>query len=248
VQYEILGDSQFPEDVLGRTNPASLFSNLMEKSLDLSTLYSNRFDPAEQRRKDRLWQVLCRDFFQKYVAPSDTVLDLGAGYCEFINHIHCAVKIAVDMNIETSRYAKPNIKVLKCMSNAMPSVLDSSVDVVFTSNFFEHLPDKFTFGETLREIFRVLRPRGKLLVLQPNIRLLNGEYWDFLDHYIPLTDRTVVEALTLAGFRVIEVRPRFLPYTTKSRIPQHPWLVWLYLRFPLLHRVMGKQAWIVGVK
>lgn len=214
----------------------------------LSQLYSNRFDLADQRRKDRLWQVLCQDFFQKYVDSADVVLDLGAGYCEFINHIHCASKIAVDMNDDTARYAKPEVKVLRCLSNAMNLITNSSVDVVFASNFFEHLPNKDIFLETLQEISRVLRLGGKLLVLQPNIRFLNGEYWDFLDHHIPLTDRTMAEALTFAGFDVREVRSRFLPYTTKSRIPQHPVLVKLYLRLTFIQFMMGKQAWIVAVK
>jgi SAM-dependent methyltransferase len=122
------------------------------------------------------------------------------------------------------------------------------VDVVFASNFFEHLPSKEAFLQTLQEIRRVLRSGGRLLILQPNIRFLNGEYWDFLDHHIPLTDRTLVEALLCTGLRPVEVVPRFLPYTTKSRLPSHPALVRLYLRVPLAQRLLGKQAWVVAVK
>jgi len=94
----------------------------------------------------------------------------------------------------------------------------------------------------------VLRPKGKILILQPNIRFLNGEYWDFLDHHIPLTDRTLVEALLATGFQPSEVLPRFLPYTTKSSLPRHPALVRLYLRLPLAYHLFGKQAWVVAVK
>lgn len=133
-------------------------------------------------------------------------------------------------------------------SSDLSSLADSSVDVAFASNFFEHLPDKQEFLTTLQEIRRVLRPGGRILILQPNIRFLRGEYWDFLDHHIPLTDRTLVEALELVGMHVDEVRPRFLPYTTKSRLPQHPWLVKLYLRVPLAQWLLGRQAWVVATK
>ncbi len=81
------------------------------------------------------------------------------------------------------------------------------------------------------------------MILQPNIRFLNGEYWDFLDHHLALTDRTLVEALHAVDMKPIEVRPRFLPYTTKSSLPRHAILVWMYLRVPLAHYILGKQAW-----
>jgi SAM-dependent methyltransferase len=124
-----------------------------------------------------------------------------------------------------------------------------SVDVVFASNFFEHLPDKAAFLATLAEARRILRPgTGRLLVLQPNIRLTGGAYWDFVDHHLPLTERTLSEAAELVGLEPIEIRPRFLPYTTKSRLPQHPLLVRAYLRFPPLQWLLGKQTWFVAIR
>ena len=39
---------------------------------------------------------------------------------------------------------------------------------------------------------------------------------------------------------------RFLPYTTKSRLPQHPALVRAYLAFPPAWRLLGKQTLYVG--
>lgn len=81
------------------------------KSADLLTsladLYGNRFNEHERNQKERIWRVLCTDFFQRYVRPSDTVLDVGAGYCEFINNIKCASKIALDLNEDTQVYAAP---------------------------------------------------------------------------------------------------------------------------------------------
>src|SRR5262249_10270216 len=120
-----------------------------------------------------------------------------------------------------------------------------SVDVVFCSNFFEHLPDKRTFLATLAEIRRVLRPGGRLLVLQPNIRFVGAAYWDFVDHHLPLTDRTLVEACESLNFEVVEVIPRFLPYTTRSALPQSPWLVRLYLAIRPAWLILGRQTWAV---
>lgn len=214
----------------------------------LGDIYRQRFDDRAQRERESLWRVLCDHFLQRYVARDATVLDLAAGRCEFINHIHCGHKIAVDLNPDTETYANPDVRVVMAYSHDMVGVAADSVDVVFVSNFFEHLPDKQAFLDTLREIRRVLKPGGRLLVFQPNIRFLNGAYWDFIDHYLPLTDRTMVEALQLIDMRVEEVRPRFLPYTTRSRLPQWSWLVWLYLKLRPVHWIFGKQAFVVARK
>jgi ubiquinone/menaquinone biosynthesis C-methylase UbiE len=216
--------------------------------VELSRLYTTRFSAQERESKSRLWQVLCTDFFQRYVRPQDTVLDVGAGYCEFINHIQCSTKIALDLNEDILNYAGREVRVVLSASDNMRDITADSVDVAFVSNFFEHMPTKQIFLATLKEIQRVLKSGGRLLILQPNIRFLNGEYWDFLDHHIPLTDRTLVEAVQSVGLKPVEVRPKFLPYTTKSRFPQHPLLIKLYLRLPLAHQLLGKQAWVVAVK
>lgn len=214
--------------------------------MDLASLYRHRFEEAELPAKNRIWQVLCTDFFARHVGVDDVVVDIGAGYCEFINNIRCGRKIAVDLNPEVARRAGPDVEVINESCSAIASLPDRSVDVVFMSNFLEHLPDKAAVLATLRECHRLLRPDGRAIILQPNIRFLPGEYWDFFDHHTPLTDRSLVEGVQLAGLTPVRVIPRFLPYTTKSRLPQAPWLIRLYLRVPLAWRLLGKQALVVA--
>lgn len=220
----------------------------MSPEIDLAKLYRGRFDDQELAAKYRIWRVLCRHFFQRHVGDEDTVLDLGAGYCEFVNMIRCRQRIPVDRNPEIRRWAAEGVRVVVADSTAMEPIPDDSVDVVFASNFFEHLPTTDDLLATLREVRRVLRPGGRLLVLQPNIAAIGGRYWDFLDHHLPLTERTLAEAFGIVNPEVVESRARLLPYTTKSRLPQHPLLVWLYLKVRPAHRLLGGQAWVVGVK
>jgi hypothetical protein len=59
-------------------------------------------------------------------------------------------------------------------------------------------------------------------------------------------DRALAEALAATGFDVQKCIPRFLPYSTKSRLPSRPSLVRLYLKVPLAWRVLGAQAFIVA--
>ncbi len=217
---------------------------MTSESDDLRALYANRFGNAEVQRTD-LWKVLCSDFFQTWVPRSATVLDIAAGHCEFINNIEAARRLAVDLNPDVLLRAAPGVEAVVCRSDALTHLADASVDRVFISNFFEHVTREVIVS-TLLEARRVLRPDGRLLVLQPNVRYCARDYWMFFDHITPVDDRALAEAFAATGFDVELSIPRFLPYTTKSRLPSGPGLVRLYLRFPLAWRVLGAQAFLVG--
>lgn len=215
---------------------------------DLDVLYQHRFPNEELANKNRVWQVLCTQYFNRFVKPTDTVIDIGAGYCEFINNIQAAQKIAVDLNPDVCRFAADGVLIINESCTAVSSIPSASVDAVFMSNFLEHLPTKDLVLQTLRESARMLRPGGRVVILQPNIRFLYDKYWDYFDHHTPLSDRSLVEGVLMAGLDPKVVIPKFLPYTTKSRLPQAPWLVSLYLRVPLAWHILGKQALVVAYK
>ncbi|MGH8476727.1 MAG: hypothetical protein ACRER2_13325, partial [Methylococcales bacterium] len=65
---------------------------------------------------------------------------------------------------------------------------------------------------------------------------------------LPLSHLSLVEALQLAGFEIDKMIDKFLPYTTQSRLPQFPFLVSAYLKFPIAWRLLGKQFLVVARK
>ena len=211
-------------------------------------LYRERFDLKEVAKKNRLWKILCDDFFQRFIPEDSIVLDIGAGYCEFINNIRARRKYAVDLNEDVKSFANPDVEVFLCPAANLSFLQDNSVDITFMSNFLEHLKSKEEVLEVLLEVHRVCKPRGAVLILQPNIRYVYKQYWDFFDHCTPLSDKSVAEALKVAGFKIDKIYPKFLPYTTKSRLPTSDLVVKLYLKVPLVWRIMGKQAFVVGRK
>jgi len=213
---------------------------------DVRGLYRVRFSAEEQRAKARIWQELCAGFFDRYVPAGGTVLDLACGYGEFINAVSCGRRIAIDLNPDSRDHLRADVEFHHRSCADLGVVADASVDVVFESNLFEHLASKEELRRVVGEVHRVLKPGGRFVLLQPNIRYVGGAYWDFFDHVLPLTERSCAEVLQTSGFRLHTVIPRFLPYTTKSRLPQHPLLVRWYLRVPLLWRLLGKQFVIVA--
>jgi SAM-dependent methyltransferase len=208
----------------------------------LAALYAHRFDERERAAKDKLWDVLVRDFLQRYVPPDAVVVDVAGGYGEFTGHVRAKRKIVVDLNPDARAAAAVGVEVRAADARRLAEQHDliGGVDVVFVSNFFEHLGSAEDLVTVLRGCRALLRPGGTLLVIQPNFRYAFREYYDFLDHSLPITDRSLSEALLVAGFAVDELVPRFLPFTTKGR-PSSPALLRVYLRVPLLWRIFGAQ-------
>src|ERR1035437_762536 len=195
---------------------------------ELSKIYHRRFVRTAAYR-NKVWQILTRDFFSQWVPADATVLDLGCGYGEFINNIKAGRKFAMDLNPDASSHLAKDVEFLHQDCSAPWPMPDHSLDVVFTSNFFEHLPDKECLNRTLRQAMRVLKPGGRLIAIGPNIKFLHGEYWDFYDHYVYLTETSLGEAMEVEGYQIDIITPRFLPFTM-VKAPEYPmFFVRLYI-------------------
>jgi SAM-dependent methyltransferase len=215
---------------------------------DLAALYRLRFAEAELPRKNAIWKVLCENYFNKFVAPTDTVIDVACGYGEFINNIHAGEKIGIDLNPDTAGHLGSDVHFKARSATEFATEFESRADVVFTSNFLEHLPDKAALEQLLDQVLLSLKPGGRYLIMGPNLRYLPGQYWDFYDHHLGLTHLSLCEALALRGFEIEQCVDRFLPYTTQGALPTHPALVRAYLAFPPAWKFFGKQFFIVARK
>jgi SAM-dependent methyltransferase len=214
---------------------------------EVQTIYGQRF-AGNRVYRQKVWQALTADFFQKWIDPAGSVLDLGCGYGEFINQISARERFGMDLNPDSARMLEKGIQFFQQDCSEVWPLPQNSLDAVFTSNFFEHLPDKATLGRTLEQVHRCLKARGRLIAMGPNIRYLPGAYWDFWDHYLALTDTSLCEGLQNRGFVIEHCYERFLPYTmVKSR--EYPLrFIRLYLKVPLAWRFLGKQFLIVAAK
>ncbi len=212
---------------------------------ELQREYAIRFGPMADYRV-RVWQVLTAEFFQRWVPANGVVLDLGCGWGEFINHIEAKEKFGMDLNPDAAGRLAPGIRFLQQDCSKSWDVADQSLDVVFTSNFFEHLPTKESLRETLVQARRCLKPGGRLICLGPNARFLAGSYWDFWDHHLALTDRSLAEILQLLDFEIERNFPRFLPYTMVRSRGLPLFLIRLFLRVPALWWTVGKQFLVIA--
>ncbi len=212
---------------------------------DLDAVYAHRFDDQESARKDRLWAIL-GPYLQRWIDAYAPLLDLACDRGYFIRHTRAAERWATDVR-DVALYLPEDVRFVQAGGLALRDALPLAYfGTVFISNYLEHLGSQDDVIEQLRVARDLLRPRGRVVVLGPNIRLVGGAYWDFIDHRVALTDRSVVEAGEMAGLRAVDVITRFLPYTTRSRLPSHSALVRAYLAFRPAWMLFGKQTLYVG--
>ena len=192
--------------------------------------------------RSRVWKAVA-EYLQQFVRHDmDRVLDLGAGYCDFINNIKAREKFAVDMNPQGAQFCGPGVSFFCASATDLGVLATDSVDVLFASNLLEHLDD----GEmacAMNEFHRVLAPGGRVILMQPNFRYAYREYFDDYTHKKIFTHISLRDFFQANGFEAIRVQPRFLPFSLKSRLPKSYFLTKLYLLSP--YKPMAGQMLLV---
>jgi len=78
----------------GTSMRSAAASGDLPREPELEALYARRFDERDRAWKDQVWEILWSRVFSRWVDDQGTLLDLGAGYCEFINHAVARRRIA----------------------------------------------------------------------------------------------------------------------------------------------------------
>jgi ubiquinone/menaquinone biosynthesis C-methylase UbiE len=76
------------------------------------------------------------------ILPSATVLDLACGYGEFLNNVKAATRHAVDLNSDAVGRLDKSVRFTHTSAADLSKLPPKTMDVVFTSNFLEHLRSK----------------------------------------------------------------------------------------------------------
>jgi len=196
------------------------------------------------KKRELVWKTLCESYFQRHISDDSCVLELGAGYGHFINHIACEKRLAIDQWEGLRNFAADGVTVHIGAVTDLSWVPDDSVDFVFASNLFEHLT-QHEFSITLAQLRTKLKRGGTLNILQPNYRFAYSEYFDDYTHVSVYSHVSLTDFLEAKGFRVTECYPRFLPLTVKSSLPVSPFMIRLYLALPF--KPLGKQMLLRAV-
>jgi SAM-dependent methyltransferase len=193
--------------------------------------------------RTKVWKAIC-EYLQSEISENSAVLDLGCGYCDFINQISASRKYAVDSNPESRQYCGKGVEFFETSVTSL-ELQSNSVDVVFASNLLEHFHDD-ELQKVFSEINRVLKNRGKLILIQPNYYYAYREYWDDYTHVKAFTHISLVDFLKSKNYKIEKLVKRFLPFSFHSILPKTYLLTKLYLSLP--YHFGAKQMLVIASK
>jgi SAM-dependent methyltransferase len=193
-----------------------------------------------------VWKVIA-DHLSKWIPQDAHVLEIGAGYCDWINAVRAGRKVAIDVWPEMPRHAAPNVdaRILNATAS-LPSLGSATFDIVLASNVIEHFETDVA-SAIVANVVTLLKPGGRFIVIQPNFRFAYRQYFDDYTHRSIFTDVSLSSLMRNSGLTIDVLRRRFLPYSLRgTRLPVWPWLVRAYLHSPI--KPLAGQMLIIGRK
>lgn len=194
------------------------------------------------RERQGVWREIAR-YVARDVRDVDLLVEIGAGYCDFVNAFPARRKIAFDLNPKMLEYAGEDVELRIGDAVELPGIESGSVDLLFASNVLEHL-DEDQLERLLPRVRAALSDRGVLVLLQPNHKRCADHYFDDPTHITIFDDDNIRRWLARFSLRPVRVTPGLLPFSMKSRLPKWPFLIWSYLRSPV--RPMAAQMYVIA--
>jgi SAM-dependent methyltransferase len=188
---------------------------------------------VDDPRRAAVWKAVALHLAANVPIESH-VLELGAGYCHWINNVRAARRVAVDVWSGLPAHAAKGVEALVLdIADGLEPLANASFDVVLASNLLEHFSPEVA-ASVVKTAARLLRPGGRFILIQPNFRYSWRSYFDDYTHRSIFTDVSLPALLRAEGFDILKVKPRFLPYSMQGvRVPVTAWLVKAYLLSPL---------------
>jgi len=209
----------------------------------------NWSSPAGQVRADRRAAYFVQ---QAGITSKDRVLEIGCGTGLFTRKVYQQTKASItatDISEELLTEAKKllpdaEFKIDDAMNLSFP---DQSFDVVFGSSVLHHLD----MEKSVKEIFRVLKPGGRMVFAEPNMinpQILIQKNIPFIKKWLgDSPDETAIvrwnfsKLMKHTGFHDISIFPYdFLhPVTPKPLIPLVNGIGKLVEKIPVLKEIAG---------
>jgi SAM-dependent methyltransferase len=220
-------------------------------------------ETLEAMQEAKNYNAHLRCLIRTFALDTSAVLDFGAGIGDFSNSLELPPGSVTCIEPDKDAQQLLDSRGFET-HNDLTHIQDSRFTYIFTLNVLEHIEDE---AKALAELYRVLRPGGRIFLYVPAFNLLYSAMDAAVGHHRRYTMKTMTEVLMAAGF-IIDNRSYadalgffvLLAYKFINRQPDGvltPASVRLYDRLifpasrlvsPLLSRVVGKNLYVVAHK
>lgn len=152
---------------------------------NLSKYYESK-DYISHHQEDKSLKTKIYKFFQQFnlkykksildteVKTGNKILDYGCGAGEFLNFIKSSYEVyGIEPNESASNAAKQKTGEANIKNN-LSEIEDYSLDAMTLWHVFEHIDN---YEEFLEEVYKKIKPKGKLIIAVPNYKSHDAEYY-----------------------------------------------------------------------
>jgi len=139
---------------------------------------------------------LCWYLYENYLHKTGMILDVGCGKG---THMNLFTSIGFDAWGLDIRKETDNKKIRICdIENDKFPYKSNTFNYIFSKSLIEHIhrPDN-----CLKEMYRVLKPGGRIIIMTPDWKSQMKHFWDDYSHYHAYTSKSLKDILTIFGFR-----------------------------------------------
>ena len=178
----------------------------------------------------RLWHQYIRGYHDNLIkSVQGKILDIGCGNGNFLLQVKQKGEevYGIEINPIDARYCNEiGLKVF-CGILEEANFDDNFFNTVMLSHVLEHLPSP---KKTLKEIYRILKPSGKLYIFCPNSKgymsKLFGRYWHGWHipfHFYNFTVKTIRNLTDEVGFKIKKVNTITTPASFTLSLNSYIW-------------------------
>lgn len=156
---------------------------------------------------------LCEHILKRLNFPQGKLLDVGCGTEE---HMEAFRDLGLEVwGVDNIKHESDTVKMCDLSKDKIP-FSSNYFDVVFTKSCLEHLKP---VENSLKEIKRVLKKSGVVIIMVPDWRSQYRNYYDGYDHVTPFTIRGLRDLMNHIGFRNVTCEYFYqLPFVWDSDI------------------------------
>ena len=127
----------------------------------------------------------------RFVPADADVLELGAGWCDFSNQVKARRVVAMDLDATVHKAAADHVEPVVGDSTDLSRFEDDSLRRRLRQQPARAPASASSPTRCSPTRRRVLRPGGRLILMQPNFRLNPGRYFDDFTHVAIFTDQSL---------------------------------------------------------